>query len=342
MRERSALELLLRKKIKLEGQPEGKQFTQPVFVTGLMRSGTSFLVQKICQHPQYINIGTELNEVWSTIGGADCLKTNEYKDHTHMQLEYAYNMTKYISDFIQESKTIKRHAMRFKNKIVSKSGRICYDWMNVVPVNKSPQLCNKTLYLNSIYPKSKFIVIIRDIYGQSASMKSFFNTRYQWKNQFINSMPITNSSGWNILTEEEYNQNKNAHPHVYPNQFDIIPKMWLRLVRLLLTDLERIDADKYIILRYQDLFLKQKQTLKEVFRFLNPLEKYNHEVEKICNEKLGIINTPTKGNPINKWEKHLSISEIKTIENITLTQEYKDTINKLNQITTLLNINVKH
>ena len=58
----------LRELFGTHGEPRATPLEQPIFVTGCMRSGTTFLVDKMASHPQLLKIGVELNQVWTDLG----------------------------------------------------------------------------------------------------------------------------------------------------------------------------------------------------------------------------------------------------------------------------------
>ena len=53
-----------------------------------MRSGTTFLVDKLSSHPQLLKIGVELNQVWTDIGGASIKGTCDHKVAADASAEY--------------------------------------------------------------------------------------------------------------------------------------------------------------------------------------------------------------------------------------------------------------
>ena len=142
------------------GEPAARMTNAPLFVTGSMRSGTTFLVDKLSSHPQLLKIGVELNQVWTDIGGASIKGTCDHKVAADASAEYTYQMTTYFANFIQESQSFKRKAMRRYAKYFHGLGRASYDWENIIPVNKSPHLMNKLGYVGALFPKSTLLLIV--------------------------------------------------------------------------------------------------------------------------------------------------------------------------------------
>ena len=173
----------------------------PLFITGTMRSGTTLLVNKLTQHPQLLKVGSELNEIWTEIGGANCLDHCHYRNEGHADFRYSFQMSAYFFRFINQSKSIKRHLMRAVNVRKMQEGRIFYDWQNIIPVNKSTHLINKIKYVNTLFPESKFIFIIRDIYAQSSSLKYHFQDINKRTGK-VNIMPDEKKDCWSISQKE--------------------------------------------------------------------------------------------------------------------------------------------
>ncbi|MCB0823381.1 MAG: sulfotransferase [Bacteroidales bacterium] len=292
------------------GEIPAEAMPVPLFVTGNMRSGTTLLVNKLSQHPQLLKIGSELNDIWTAIGGADCLDHCEFKSDKDASFEYALNMGYYFTRFIQDSRSFKRHAMRFVNQLQQQQGRVLYDWQNIVPVNKSPHLMNKIGYVHAMFPKSKFIFIIRDIYGFSSSMKAHLE-KFTKETGKVYVKPNDEKGCWHRMKDDEHLGLK-----AYPPDFSVIPEMWIRLNLLALTQLKELVDLKFLVVDYNDFVREQQVQLKRVFDFLNLKEKYKSTETKICKSVSTYKNTTTTGNSLTKWQKHLSSSEQEIIDKV--------------------------
>ncbi|MFC2100988.1 sulfotransferase [Bacteroidota bacterium] len=284
-------------------------FHSPVFIIGLMRSGTTYLANMISKHPQLLQLGFELNEAWTKIGGASAYD-RIYKNENDASFEYSNNMTAYFTRFIQESKGFKRHIMRLQSKYLNGVGRIFYDWQHIIPLNKCPHLINRINYITTIYPNARIIFIIRSIEGHSSSMKVHFDHVFSDLG-ICHYMPDEESSSWFNIAKgriNEYPENK-----CYPGNFSVIPEMWIRLNHLALKELKQLPEEKRIILNYEDLINKPEIILPAIFDFIGTLPKYNNDVYKITHKKIKKKNTTTKGDPLTKWKKYLSENEIQMI-----------------------------
>lgn len=304
----------LRKLLGTEGQIPGREFPAPLFVTGCMRSGTTFLVNKITHHPQLLKIGSELNEIWGEIGGAPCLgPTCAHKTAEDLNQTYVANMVHYFDRFIAESRTLKRHLMRMQHRYVKKlETRISYDWDQVIPVNKSPHLMNKTGYVHAMFPQSKLVLIVRGMHSQCSSMKIHFDVDYR-KKKWVSYIPDDPAGCWSRVPESEL-ENMGEDFSYYPDDFSLLPEMWFRLNRLALDEIRQLPEDSYIVISYEDLFTQQYEVMTRVFEFLDLDPQHKRWEKKIAGHKTAVINTTTKGNPLEKWKSKLSEKEISILD----------------------------
>lgn len=309
----------LRKILNTEGEIPPLEVNQPLFITGCMRSGTSFLYNKLSEHPQLLKIGGELNDVWTAIGGADCSVFCEHKNEKNASYTYAANMNHYFFRFIDESKSFKRHLMRMNEVASNQGGRVFYDWGNIIPVNKSTHLINKTSYLHTLFPKSKFIFIVRDIYSQSASLKIHFEVNNKKSHNFYYK-PLNELGCWSILNQHNLTQEYANQPK-YPGDFSIIPEMWIKLNALAVKELSQLPEDQVKIISYEKLVNQQQVVFDEIFDFLKLEIKHKTIENKIGSKSLKYINTTTRGNPLEKWKKQLSKDEIEMIKVAIITHQ---------------------
>lgn len=316
------LNSFLRNLLGTQGQPDASPLNPPLFITGSMRSGTTLIVDKLSSHPQLIKIGSELNEIWTEVGGAPMKGSCPHLTKENADPKYTYQMTNYIVSFLNDSKTLRRRLMRRIVKMNTKLGRVNYDWDNIIPVNKSPHLMNKLSYVNALFPESKNILIVRNIFAHSASMKVHFDNAYKNKN-LVHVMETGEHSCWSDLPKAKFG---NELPtNVYPSDFSLIPKMWLRLNSIALKEIAQLPKEKYLIVSYEKLVVEQESELRRIFDFLELREEYKEDENTICKSGQKMINTTTSGNPLDKWKKHLSEEEKSMIEKVI--EEDADTYN---------------
>ncbi|MEL6989370.1 MAG: sulfotransferase, partial [Bacteroidota bacterium] len=301
-----------RKKYGMETEPKGKPFSSPIFIIGCMRSGTTFLVDTLCRHPQLLRVGNELRSVWTEIGNAPCEGVDcAYRGREDLNSESITNMTSYFQKFVDDAKSMKRHLMRAKTKFKEGGGSIRYDWENIIPVNKSTHLLNKIEYLHAMFPRSKFIFIVRSMESQSASLKMHVLKDFENNKRYLYA-PTDSKSSWSQLQKSEWLDSM-INNRAFPENFCLIPEMWIRLNFLALQALSNIPKKQYHIVRYEQLVTNQETSLNRIFSFLELMDKYKLKSELISKSNLKVINTTTKGNPLEKWKKHLDQKEISQI-----------------------------
>ena len=272
------------------------------------------LVDKLTQHPQLLKVGVELNDIWTSIGGAPCISPCAYRDETDAVPEAGQNMAAYFAEFIRKSKTVRRHLMRAKNYFREKKGSIFLDWDHLIPVNKSPHLTNKLRYVHALFPQSKILFIIRSIEGHSASMKIHFERDYK-RLGLVSWMPENEEGCYSRLPEGQVPADA-APGRCFPGDFSVIPEMWIRLNARALEDLTTLPEDRYRVIVYEDMVLNWEESLKSIIDFLGLDPRHQAATEKIVHSQMKIINTTTKGNPLEKWKKALSEQEVEQLREV--------------------------
>lgn len=295
----------LRALVGSQSEPRYKIENSPLFITGCMRSGTTLLVDKLSWHPQLLKIGTELNDIWTDYGEVPirgrCVGLNE----SDVNLESLRKMTIYISKYIQEAKSIKRHLIRLADKKRTTKGRVFYDWDNIIPVNKSPHLINKISFLEKMFPESKFLIIIRNPFAHAASTKVFIKEQFL-KREVKYYVPDNENDCWH------YHKNPPKSALMYPGAFKCIPLMWKRL------NLSAINAaikhpDKTLLISYEALVSSPESEFERIFDFLDLNTKHFKAESKIKLKNYEFYNTNTAGSPFSKWKKTLSEEEIEDV-----------------------------
>lgn len=279
----------------------------PIFLIGCMRSGTTLLSRLLSMHPQIVPIGFELNDVWTEIGNAPCDKTCEFRDATHLSEDYRNNMERYFEQQLRKSKTLRSHVGRTANYFRYNYGRVSYDWRRAIVLNKSPHLMNKVGYLNSMFPRAHFILIIRDIYGHSSSQKVHFDLAYE-KHGRQRFMPESEKGCWSYVDGADL-----PKENCYPGKFELIPQMWLRLNNLAIKELDKIESGKVSIISYEKLIENQSGTMQNLYSQLPLNAEHNSLLPGIAAKKVTVKNTTTEGDSIIKWKQELDESQKKTI-----------------------------
>lgn len=294
-------------------EPPAKKFNDPVFLIGLMRSGTTLLMNTLSEHPQLLKAGFELNQMWTEIGGAPCSSECVERLATDVEADYQNNVTAYFASYIQQSKSLLRHSSRWSQKRFYGSGRVFYDWDHLHLMNKSPHLSNKISYLNKMYPNAKFVVIVRSPYGQAASQKMHFLSNHKKRN--INFyLPDDEASCWSKrIMGAESNLEKER---IFPGNFSMIPEAWLKLNTTIFKHLNDVEESRKIVFAYEDFILNREECMSSIFKLLNLKAEHQKVEQKIISKHRKVHNTTTKGNPLEKWKKYLSQEEVNKLNEV--------------------------
>jgi len=301
-------------------EPKPETFRDPVFLVGLMRSGTTLLMNTLSEHPQLLKVGFELNPIWTKIGGASinnaCLECTE----EDLKMEYANNMTAYFKNYLVESKSLLRHLARFSQRRFYGSGGVNYDWDNVYLLNKNPHLSNKVRYLNAMYPKAKYIVIVRSPHGQCASLKMMFMKSHEKDGRYLR-LPDDNGSCWSNVEASKVNEVESNE--LFPGNFGVFPKAWIKLNKVMFDHLKHVPENQKVVIAYEELMGKRADSLNRIFKMLDLREAHASKVNQMIEKERKIHNTTTKGDPLQKWKKHLDDNEQKLLTD-TLNEHRED------------------
>ena len=105
---------------------------------------------------------------------------------------------------------------------------------------------------------------------------------------------------------------------LFPGNFELLAEAWLRLNKLMITQLQKLPKERYLVLTYEQLVEKQSDSLSRIFDFLELDPKHQGKVQQICQKKRKVQNTTTSGNPLEKWKKYLGEKEKESLNDFRL------------------------
>lgn len=291
-----------KKILKVKQYLEPVPFDPPVFLVGCMRSGTTFLANFAAEHPEMIRLESELNEVWTKMGGIDCTTNRKYADRSDISPLVTANMTSYFERCKLEFTSSRYYYWRLVNRIKRGTGGVRKSKEKTLLLNKSVHLINRLDYIMNMFPTAKIIFIIRPIEQQVNSLKLHFE-KNRAKGSFIK-VPKNEKDSW-ITTKKQGESNWTVA--------DLACK-WIQLNKTALRDLQKNDAHRYLILDYDKMVHNPKQILAEIYSFLQiaPLEI---QVENTLEDRKA-FNTNTSGNPVNAWKLGLTDEDLRVIEKV--------------------------
>lgn len=271
-----------------------------------MRSGTTYFRNVLSANPNILAFPGELNEFWTTYGKAPCGTVSECPARTASDLTEETRIC--IQNFFYE-KHRKRNNIsqlvyrtyrktRYYNESILKFGEPFYI------LNKSTHLMNKISYIESIFPDSRFIFILRDIFSQVNSLKHH-HLRIQKSKKLIIKYPEKPGECWSYLPLKKntaYSSNKMSLA------FEDIPRYWIEQNSIALRTLNLFSKNRVFYINFDKLFLKPEAVVSGLNDFLK-IKK----LKKNFSRKL--INNLTS-DPINQWKNSLAAEEIETIKKI--------------------------
>jgi len=288
----------LRKLLNIQREISPKPFVPPVFLTGCMRSGTTFLAHLLTEHPQLLHLEGELINVWSAMGGMDCEKNRIYLDRKNVTPEFTANMAAHFERSHLEFRKTKYNFWRWVNKTKRGSGGLKKDWNGLRLFNKNVHFINRTDYLLEMFPQSKVILIIRPIEAQVNSIKLHFEKSREKGKYF--SAPQNAKHSWITGTEK--------------TSFTVkqLTEKWVDLNKTAIEDLQRNNPEQYFILDYNKMVNAPEKSVADIYKFLG-LPPHALDVNNTLDDRK-TFNTHTSGNPTDDWKTRLTAEEKATIE----------------------------
>ncbi len=278
---------------------EARPFTPPVFITGCMRSGTSFLAKLLTEHPHLLHLEGELNRVWTEIGGMDCRGSRRYLSRDDIDPQAVANMAAYFERCSHEFTKSKYLLSRIYSRFKKGSGGVLKK-KDARSVNKNVHFINRTDYLLHMFPTAKLILIIRPIEAQVNSLRLHFEKKE--KEGIFHEPPERKKDSWT--------SNREDPPRRW--NFEDLLDAWLNLNLTALDDLEGISTSRYHLVDHRDLVKVPEKVVQGVYEFL----ELDPKTVKVGKSSLGrkAFNSHTGGDPLTDWQKRLSKGEKERIE----------------------------
>jgi hypothetical protein len=309
---------LIKDLLDIKSELPASPFPIPLFIGGIMRSGTTLLLDMLTEHPQLLKIGRELNFAWTEVGGANCgawgLKNScDHLTEADFNPRFVQNMTYYFANSINYEKRLVKTMMRYRRKKQKGSGGVTKDWDQIIPVNKSPHITNKLRYVHALFPDSKIILIIRGIHGQVNSQRRMYDKALV-ELGIDSYLPPDSKNCWQHVTPDEVTPEMRGR--LGSDNFSLFPEAWIRLNYDALKDIQHIPKEKVFVTTYEDVATIPQEIVGKVFDFLELDPEQKHLEKEIAGKKRKVFNTLSKGNPLNSWQEELSQEEKDAIDKV--------------------------
>lgn len=298
----------MKKKIKIVlgfgKEVDSSVFIPPIFLTGCMRSGTTYFAKLLSEHPKIQHIKGELLEPWTSLGGIDCLNKRYYANRESIKEVNKANMIAFFERYRINSQSY-GFFERLSDRLKTGSGAIFNNKSSIL-LNKNVHLINRVDFVLNLIAGSKLIFIVRPIEAQVASLKLHFekNAKKGWYYK----TPLNNKDSWYSSKDTSFENGWEIK--------DLYDK-WFELNLTAIQDLRKNERSNYIIVNYDSLVKNPQNVLNHVFTFLG-IDVVKSHFQKGEKLKRKVFNTNTGGNPLNAWKNVLTESEKNMAEEIKL------------------------
>ena len=266
---------------------QSKEPYDVLFLLGVMRSGTTFFRNVLSANRFIQPLGSELNSFWTNVGDAPCgavplcLPRSE-EDVTD---EVAKRVFAYFDENYMRRNSPCRIIHRTYRRFRFGNGTILKGGAPFFILNKSTHLLNKIGYINALFPRAKFIFIVRDIFSHAYSLDRHF-AKYTSKTPVSISLPEGPGYCWS------FNPKKEGDHESY--RFSDIPRYWIEQQYTALKSLQKVDNGRVLYVKFEDVVGQLDQVVERVARFLGVTD-LNHD---ICKK---LVNNTTV-DPLHQWQ----------------------------------------
>lgn len=225
--------------------PQLKSAECPVFIVGMGRSGTTFLGKVLSLHPVF-GFLNEAKALWYEVHPDDDIIGN-----------YGKKPGKYIltsADFT-EKKTLK--AKRFYGAFLRLTGA------NRI-LDKYPEMIFRTDFLLSLFPKAKFIFLVRNGIDTCHSISEWNNKNADGEDNWWG----RNDRKWELMKKELLAEDPELLPFIHKslNNQERAALEWLITTRKGL-ELNQKHPESVLIVKYEDLVVSGKETIAAILSF---------------------------------------------------------------------------
>ncbi len=285
---------------------------QILFLLGLMRSGTTFFRNLLSANPQIEVLGSELNRFWTGTGEAPCglVPTCPALDAAAATPVIRERVRREFGRFHHRRNHPGRQMHRLYRKIRYGNESILKHGHPFYLLNKSTHLVNKVAYLRAIFPEARFIVLIRDIHGQVASMKKHLA---RITGQGYRAAYPGGGACWSFTMAD-------VRPRM--PDFETLPTAWIDMNLQLIESLQDLGCDEVCWLDYQTLCRNPLGTVAELDSFLG----FTLTRDLDCKP----VNASSH-DPLTAWQQDLTAGEQKIIARVIAqrTKEYDRIIKQI-------------
>lgn len=253
---------------------------QTVFVVGAARSGTKLVRDLISEHPEIARIPYDINYIWR-LG-------NEKTPHDELTIE---KLTPTIREKIERN----------------------FERMGAgapLLVEKTVSNCLRVPYINAVFPKARYIHLVRDGRDvvESAYRQWQAPTDWHYAFQKARTFPIWQASGYAMnYAKKAVSKLLFGNNHIVGTWgpryvgidedvknlqlLEVCAVQWVRSVEKAVRDLNSLPSERVLLIRYEEFVASPIQYLKAIAQFLGvdslPYEGKDHLVQKVSKDNVG-------------------------------------------------------
>lgn len=226
--------------------------TDPIFILGTGRSGTTILGTLLSIHHQ-IGFLNEPKILWNLV--------YPYED---LIGSYSTGPARYCLSYEDVTPVIKTHIHRLYSmyRSVTGSQRV---------LDKYPEMIFRSDFLRSLFPKVKFLVIIRNGWDTVQSIDTWSRQSVQKVRNEVHDWWGVDKRKWHFLVEEVARYDSLLGPHSndvakFTDHVDMAAVEWILSMRAGMHVLQTFPNESLLI-KYEDLVVAPGETMHKIMRF---------------------------------------------------------------------------
>ncbi len=320
------------------------QIQKPVFIIGSFRGGTSLLFRLLSESDELWSLYRESNHMWQPwhrdpreTADTVVLKAEDVKEGDREHFDKHYHFSAYNNQILGELSRIRflRNRLSLVFNLINVSNYLC-KWLKLwifkrqsdgKPgtyriIDKTPPNCFRVEYLAKLYPDAKFIYITRDGLDNTSSLmnawrsKQKFQFRYRkYLEEYLKPLEgVQGSRSAKYFNIQGYQSDiwKFAMPPGWEAYRDktlaeVCAFQWLKTHEYALNSLSKLDPERVIRFKFEDLMAEPHRSIEELCSFLDI--EFTWNMQKIVNE-MPLVNTFT---PAHERKSRKNQTDLETI-----------------------------
>jgi len=240
---------------------DSEMITNPIFLVGTMRSGTTFFPRllQLSSSNKIIPCGFELTPAWVEVGGVPIAAP----------AVLGHNICPPLTALDKKTGQAERLRREFHRRMCSAIGSTKIGGRRFL--NKNPHLCNKLPLVSALFPDAQFIWIRRHILPVVASIKLLFEQTAK-KELFWHYWPEPHPTGARCWNGSRQNQipKKVEKSRIFPGgAIKHLAEYWLENNEAVSAHLSSLSQKQWHAINHENLISQPVKILNDCHKFLN-------------------------------------------------------------------------